>query len=80
MIFEYNGMVCCAIAQDLEELALIKSNLLESAGILSGVSEKTAISGIIDVLRALEFTADQYADIEKALKDHKCVLQFETNM
>lgn len=77
MIFEHNGLICCTIAIDLEELSLIKSNLLESAGILSGMDENASLGGIIDVLKALEFTDDQYSDIQRALKASKCDLLFE---
>lgn len=65
MIFEHDGQICCVIAQDLEELSLIKKNLLQSASLISGITADVSkeMAGVIDVLKALEFSDDQYADI-----------------
>lgn len=79
MIFEHDGQICCVIAQDLEELSLIKKNLLQSASLISGITADVSkeMAGVIDVLKALEFSDDQYADIQSALKEVKCKLEYE---
>ncbi|MDD4822156.1 MAG: hypothetical protein PHI48_06320 [Bacteroidales bacterium] len=79
MIFEYEGQICCVIAQDLEELSMIKNNLLQSASLISGITEDVSreMSGVVDILKALEFSDDQYADIQRALKESNCKLVYE---
>lgn len=79
MIFEHDGQICCAIAQDLEELSMIKNNLLQSASLISGITQDVSreMSGVIDILKALEFSDDQYADIQSALKQANCKLEYE---